>query len=485
MSTSKNLLKQTAIYGLATVFPRVFSFILVPLYTHVLPKEEYGEMSLVFSWMVLFNVVLAYGMETSFFRFFNKESEPNAVFNTAILSILGTSLLFLGVALLFQNPVADLMRIDATYIVYTIWILVLDALVIVPFSKLRADQKPIRYAVIKIANVALNLGLNVFFLIYLPKLVSAPNFGFLDFIYIPNFQIGYIFVSNLIASGITFLILLPHYFQISWKMNWDLWKKMMRYGSPILVAGIAFSVNETFDRILLDWLLPPDIAKAQIGAYSACYKLALFMTLFATAFRLGIEPFFFSHAKSKNAPQTYSLITQYFVIFGAIILIVVVVFADFLKLIMIRDSSYFEAMQIVPLIIIANLFLGIYHNLSVWYKLTDKTMMGAYISLAGASVTLMLNYLLIPVIGYFGSALATVSAYGLMMTLSFFIGKKYYPIPYNTTKIMGYLSVSIVGSLVHFYFFRENYIVGTLFLLIFSFFVYKNEKSTLQALLKR
>jgi O-antigen/teichoic acid export membrane protein len=485
LSTSKNLLKQTAIYGLATVFPRVFSFVLVPLYTHVLPKEEYGEMSLVFSWMVLFNVVLAYGMETSFFRFFNKESEPNAVFNTAILSILSTSLLFLGVALLFQNPVANLLRIDATYIVYTIWILVLDALVIVPFSKLRADQKPIRYAVIKIANVAINLGLNVFFLIYLPKLISASNFGFLDFIYLPNFQIGYIFISNLIASGLTFLILLPHYFQISWKMNWDLWKKMMRYGSPILVAGIAFSVNETFDRILLDWLLPPDIAKAQIGAYSACYKLALFMTLFATAFRLGIEPFFFSHAKSKNAPQTYSLITQYFVIFGAIILIVVVVFADLLKLIMIRDSSYFEAMQIVPLIIIANLFLGIYHNLSVWYKLTDKTMMGAYISLVGASVTLLLNYFLIPEIGYFGSALATVSAYGLMMTLSFFIGKKYYPIPYNTTKIMGYLSVSIVGSLLHFYFFRENYLIGTLFLLTFSFFVYKNEKQTLLALLKR
>lgn len=435
--------------------------------------------------MVLFNVVLAYGMETSFFRFFNKESEPNTVFNTAILSIFGTSLLFLIVALLFKNSVADLLRIDASYIVYTIWILVLDALAIVPFSKLRADQKPMRYAMIKIANVVVNLTLNLFFLIYLPKIVANSSLSFFELIYIKDFQIGYIFISNLIASGLTFLILLPHYFRITWRMNWNLWKKMMRYGSPILVAGIAFSINETFDRIFLDWLLPPDVAKAQIGAYSACYKLALFMTLFATAFRLGIEPFFFSHAKNKNAPQTYALITQYFVIFGSLILIVVIVFADVLKHFMIRDSSYFEAMNIVPLVIVANLFLGIYHNLSVWYKLTDQTKMGAYISIVGAAVTLGVNYILIPKIGFLGSAIATVLAYGIMMVVSYRLGAKYYPIPYHKSKIFGYLFFSIAGSMVHFYFFRENYFVGIAFLLIFSFFVFKNEQRTLATLLKK
>lgn len=484
MSTSKNLLKQTAIYGLATVFPRVFSFVLVPLYTHVLPKEEYGEMSLVFSWMVLFNVVLAYGMETSFFRFFNIETKPKTVFNTAILSIGGTTLIFLGVALLIKNSVANFFQIKIDYIVFTIWILVLDALVIVPFSKLRADQKPIKYALIKISNVLINLGLNIFFLIFLPKITATHEAPFFDLIYIENFEIGYIFVSNLIASGLTFVILLPHYFQISLKINWNLWKKMMRYGSPILIAGIAFSINETFDRILLDLLLPADIAKAQIGAYSACYKLGLFMTLFATAFRLGIEPFFFSHAKNKNAPQTYALITQYFVVFGSLILIVVVVFADVLKSFMILDSSYYEAMSIVPLIIVANLFLGIYHNLSVWYKITDQTKIGAYISVAGAFVTLVLNFILIPKIGFLGSAIATVFAYGIMMILSYFLSRKYYPIPYHKSKILGYLFFSIAGSMIYFYFFRENYFIGISFLIFYTFSIFKYEKAMFIKLFK-
>uniref|UniRef100_UPI004049A902 oligosaccharide flippase family protein n=1 Tax=Flavobacterium sp. TaxID=239 RepID=UPI004049A902 len=485
MSTSKKLLKQTAIYGLATVLPRVFSFILVPLYTKILPKEEYGEISIIFSWMVLFNVVLAYGMETSFFRFFHSDKDSNQVFNTSILSVFWTSISFLIAALLFRNTLASLLDIDVTYITYTIWILVLDALVIIPFSKLRAEQKPLFYTIIKICNVAVNLGLNVFLLVYLADLATENPDSFWASIYVENFEIGYVFISNLIASGLTFLVLSNHYYGLTWKINFALWKKMMRYGWPILVAGIAFSINETFDRILLDHLLPPETAKAQIGAYSACYKLALFMTLFATAFRLGIEPFFFSHAKNKNAPQTYALITQYFVIFGSLILIVVVVFADLLKLIMIQDASYHEAMNVVPLIIMANLFLGIYHNLSVWYKLTDKTKMGAYISIVGAMVTLALNFLLIEKISYLGSAIATVSAYGIMMLISYRLGSKYYPIPYNKTKIFGYLSVSVVGSLIHFYFFRENYVIGVLFLLIFSFFVYRNEKQTLLALLKR
>jgi O-antigen/teichoic acid export membrane protein len=485
LSTSKKLLKQTAIYGLATVLPRIFSFILVPLYTNILPKEEYGEISIIFSWMVLFNVVLAYGMETSFFRFYHGDNDGKNVFNTAILSVFWTSISFLVGALLFRNTLASWLQLDVAFITYTIWILVLDALVIVPFSKLRAIQKPLSYAFIKMSNVAVNLGLNIFLLLYLPVLASENPDSFWASIFIEKFEIGYIFISNLIASGLTFLVLSRHYFGLTWKIDAILWKKMTRYGLPILVAGIAFSVNETFDRILLNYLLPAETAKSQIGAYSACYKLALFMTLFATAFRLGIEPFFFSHAKNKNAPQTYALITQYFVIFGSLILIVVVVFADLLKLIMIPNASYYEAMKVVPLIIMANLFLGIYHNLSVWYKLTDKTKMGAYISIVGAIVTLSLNFLLIEKLSYLGSAIATVAAYGVMMVISYGLGKKHYPIPYDMTKILAYLTTSVVGSVLHFYFFRENYVIGVLFILIFSFFVYRNEKQTLKALLKR
>ena len=254
---------------------------------------------------------------------------------------------------------------------------------------------------------------------------------------------------------------------------------------PILIAGIAFSINETFDKILLDWLLPPNIAKSEVGAYSACYKLALFMTLFSTAFRLGIEPFFFSHAQNKNAPKTYATITEYFVIFGSVILLGVVVFADVLKTFMIMNTSYYEAMKVVPLIVLANLFLGIYHNLSVWYKLTDQTKMGAYISVIGALITLGLNVLLINPFSYMGSAFATLAAYGSMMFLSLYLGSKYYPIPYNLKKMTGYLGSSIIFSVVYFYFYRENYFVGIGFLMIFLFFVYRNEKKQFVSILKR
>ncbi|MFZ0490121.1 MAG: polysaccharide biosynthesis C-terminal domain-containing protein, partial [Salegentibacter sp.] len=360
------------------------------------------------------------------------------------------------------------------YIQLAIWILLLDALVIIPFAWLRASEKPMRYAIIKIINVAVNLGLNVFFLLYMEDLAKTNKL--FQAIYVPDFKISYVFISNLIASGLTLLMMLPFYFRIQFSFNSALWKKMMKYAFPVLIAGVAFSVNEVFDRIMLDYLLPQNIARSEIGAYSACYKLALFMTLFATAFRLGIEPFFFSHAESKNAQKTYAQITNYFVVFGAIILLSVIVFADLLKVILIQDDSYWRAMEIVPLILLANLFLGIYHNLSVWYKITDRTKFGGYISLAGALLTIILNVILIPVIGYTGSAIATLAAYGLMMVLSFYFGQKHYPIPYNMKKIGGYLFVSILFSILSFYVFRGNYFVGIPLLLLFMGIVYFYEK---------
>ncbi len=237
-----------------------------------------------------------------------------------------------------------------------------------------------------------------------------------------------------------------------------------------MVAGLAFAVNEHFDKILLGYLLPENLAKSEVGAYSACYKLGLFMVLFATAFRLGIEPFFFSHAKNENAPQTYALITKYFVILGSLILLGVIVFADVLKLMLLHDKAYWEAMKVVPLIILANFFLGIYNNLSVWYKLTDQTKIGAYISIVGAIVTLVLNYFLIPKYSYYGSAIATISAYGSMMLISYILGNKYYPIPYDMNKIGAYLGVSIVFSIFHFTDSERNYYVGIP--LTFNFYVH-------------
>ncbi|MEO8934283.1 MAG: polysaccharide biosynthesis C-terminal domain-containing protein [Xanthomarina sp.] len=486
MSTLKSLFKQTFIYGLATVLPRMLSFLLVRLHTDesVLKSvADYGDVSLIYSYFVLFNVVLAYGMETAFFRFFHKEEEASTVVGTSTISLIISSILFFVFAFVFQNQIANFIDIKVEYINLVIWILLLDALVIIPFAWLRANAKPIKYALIKILNVAINLGLNLFLLLWLKDLAAQSSV--LTSIYKPDFEINYIFIANLVASAVTLFLMLPFYFKIKYTFNANLWKRMMFYAFPVLIAGVAFSINETFDRILLDKLLPENIAKTEIGMYSACYKLGMFMTLFVTAYKLGVEPFFFSHANSENPQKNYAKILEYFVIFGAIILLGVVVFADVLKVILIGDEAYWQAMVIVPIILLANLCLGIYHNLSVWYKVTDRTKYGAYISVFGALLTLALNFWLIPKISYVGSAIATLSAYSCMMVVSYYYGKKYYPIPYNFKKIGWYLGLSIGLSALTFYGFRGNYVVGISALVVFLTLVFQFEKNDLKKLLKQ
>ncbi len=468
---------------MATVLPRMLSFLLVPLYTDQLPTEEYGKVSIIFSYLVLFNVLLAYGMETAFFRFFSKESDKEKVVSTSAISMAISSFIFLVIALLLKEEISVWTDIKLEYINLVIWILLLDALVIIPFSWLRAKERPIRYAIIKISNVAINFGLNVFFLLYLKQL--SFHFSVIDWICKDDYEISYIFISNLIASGFALLVLLPFYTNIKYSFDAVLWKKMMKYAMPILIAGIAYSINETFDRILLDKLLPENVAEHMVGVYSACYKLALFMTLFATAFRLGIEPFFFNYAGNKNAPETYARITKYFVILGSFIFLFVIVFVHVLKIAFLRDASYWEAVKIVPFILLANFCLGIYHNLSVWYKVTDRTRFGAYISVCGAIITLLLNFLLIPEYTYVGSAIATLAAYGTMMLLSWYFGKKYYPIPYDLKKIGMYLALSIGFSIISFYIFDSNYVISIPLLLVFLVILYASEKKELKQLLKR
>jgi O-antigen/teichoic acid export membrane protein len=493
MSLYKNLLKQTAIYGLATVIPRMMSFFLTPLYTSagVLNRAEYGKVTELFAYMIFFNVILAYGMETAFFRFYNKEENKKSVIETTTISIFWTTISFFCIAMLMRGQLAEWSGFEVKYVTYTIWIVVLDALVIVPFSELRARQRPMKYAIIKIGNVALNVGFNIFFLIFLPRIAKGDVGRFFHTIYIEDFEIGYVFISNIIASAATLIALSGSYFHSKWQYDKGLWKRMLQYGWPILFAGIAFAINEQFDKILLGKLLPADIAHEEVGVYSACYKLGLFMVLFRTAYTLGIEPFFFSHAGKENAKQTYATVTKYFVIFGSLIQLIVIVTADILKVFVVRNPAYWEAMKVVPLIILANFFLGIYTNLSVWYKLIDKTHVGAWISLAGAAVTLVLNFALIPLFesqggnGYMGSAIATIAAYGTMMIISYVMGSKAYPIPYDMKRIGSYLGVSVVFSVISFYIFRENYYVGAALIALFMYFIYYNEKDTLQRIIKR
>lgn len=430
-------------------------------------------------WFAVINVFLAYGMETAFFRFYTSEEEKEKVASTSLISLIISTIAFFILALLFQDNLANVFNIELRYIKYVIFILALDALAIIPFAWLRANERPMRYAGIKILNVAINLGLNIFFLLLLPNLAQENPESLSAALFVPDFEISYILIANVIASTATLILVGKAYFKVPYIFDRVIWKKMLKYALPVMIAGIAFTINEVFDRYLLSELLPQDIAKSEMGKYSACYKIALFMTLFATAFRLGIEPFFFSHATSENPQRAYAQITNYFVILGSLILLAVVVFADLLKIILI-DEAYWEAMPIVPILILAGFFLGIYHNLSVWYKVTDRTRFGAFISIIGAILTITINYMFIPVIGYYASGIATLTAYGVMMVLSYFIGRRYYPIPYNLRKIIFYLMLSITLAGLSFYVFNRNLVVGSLFLLVFLVLVYKMENQRLK-----
>lgn len=484
MSLFKKLFKQTFIYGLATVLPRVLSVLLVPLYVHVLKPEEYGIYSSLIAFLILGNVILSYGMETAFFRFINKkDTDQQKVQSTTLTSLTISSLLFLFFGLVFRNKIGAALDFKTEYITYSIWILTLDALVVLPFVWFRAMEKPMRYAVIKIGNVSVNLALNLFFLLWLP--VLAKNNVFWEGLWNPENKVAYVFIANLIASLLTLIVLLPLYFRIRFYFDLPIWKEMIRYAIPVLIAGIAFSINEAFDKILLKYLLPKDIAEIQVGLYAACYKIGMFMTLFITAFRLGIEPFFFNYSTAKNAKQTYAAITKYFSFFGSLILLAVIVYADIFKRILIPNSQYWEAMKIVPFILTANLFLGIYHNLSVWYKLTDRTGFGAVISMIAALITLGLNFLLIPSIGYMGSAIATLAAYGSMMVLSYLYGRKYYDVPYDVKRIGLYVLLAIGLSCVSFYLFPGNIWLGTTLLLMFAGMMTYTEKEEFLKIIKK
>ncbi|EDM45269.1 polysaccharide biosynthesis protein [unidentified eubacterium SCB49] len=477
----KKLFKQTFIYGLATVLPRAFAFVLVPLYTSVLEPASFGVYATLMAYIVLGNVLLSYGMETAFFRFINKEgANRSLVQSTALTSITATSIAVFVILYFLKDYIANYIGFDTRYVVWSIEILVLDALVVIPFVWFRANGKPLKYAFIKILNVIINLGFNLFFFMALPEideLVSLQQ--------VAKDPVDYIFWANIIASAATLIMVIPVYFNIKFKFNVVLWKQMIKYAYPVLIAGIAFSINEVFDKILLDYLLPKDIAETEVGVYAACYKLGVFMTLFATAFRLGIEPFFFNHAKEKNAKNTYAVITKYFTIFGCIIFLVVMVYIDILKEILIRNEAYWVAISIVPYILLANLCLGIYHNLSVWYKVTDRTRYGAYISVFGAIITLAVNFVLIPIISYKGAAIATLAAYGCMMLASYFLGRKYYRVPYEVKKIVTYILAAITFGSLAFYTFDRSLLIGTALLLVFLLGVFILEKKELKKMISK
>ena len=456
MTAIKRLAGQTAIYGIPSVLGRILSYLLVPLYTRVFLPGEYGTVNVFYSYASFLMVIVTYGMETAFFRFNEHETDRESVFSTAMISLTFSSILFLSLVSFYAGHIAQWIDYPnhKEYVVWFAWILALDALAAIPFAYLRAEHRPSRFATIKMTGIGINIGLNLFFLLLCPYVLShfPGSFPgrFIDLIYRPHWGIEYIFVSNLIASSITLIMLLPQISSVRWKIHPERWKRMLLYAFPLLFAGMAGIVNETFDRLLLRYLLPKDIASYQVGIYAACYKISILMTIFIQAYRYAAEPFFFAQAKEKDAKEVYAKIMDYFIIVVSLIFLVTMLYLnDFIMPILV-GKKYWEGKGVIPVLMMANLFLGVYYNLSIWYKLTGKTSWGAWLSLIGAIITLILNFWWIPlssehlIYGYYGSAWATFICYGAMMILSYLIGQKYFPVNYNLGKFTGYLGLSIL-----------------------------------------
>jgi O-antigen/teichoic acid export membrane protein len=482
LATIKQLLSQTAIYGLSSVLGRVLNFLLVPLYTKVFDKTEYGEVIILYSYTAILNVFLSYGMETSFFNFINKK-EKKSVFATAFISLLSTSLAFLLFAITFKKNIVSLISFEAhpEYVTYLIWVLVFDAITVIPFSRLRYLNKAFTFAIIKLTNIGLFIGLNLLFIVLIPKLIaSGVSFGnFTNILAKPN--LAMIFISNLIASAVTVIMLIPTFKGIDWNFDKKLWKQMLSYGWPILIAGTAGIINESMDKVFLSEMLPSEIAKGEVGIYGANYKISIFMTLFIQAFRMGVEPFFFAKAKDKDAKETYAFVMNFFVAIMAMIFLFIMVNLDLFKH-FIRNEEMWVGLDVVPILLLANLSLGIYLSLSVWYKVNDKTKYGALFSIIGAIITVAMNLWLIPTMSYFGSAWATLAAYASMMLMSYAVGQKHYKIPYNIKKIGLYLGMSIfLGVVVHRLFYG-NLLVGNIVLAMFVLMILFFESSQLRSI---
>ena len=484
MSALKRFFKDTIIYGIAAVLPRVINFLLVKVHTDALPTNNYAENTNFYIWAALFSVLLTFGMETAFFRFYKAEKHKDSLISTAFISIFVSAILFVVIAFLLFDFFIQIFDFDGNplQLKLLIGILALDTLAVIPFAYLRASNRPIKYTTIKLINVAIIVSINLLFLKYIPQfLASGKDIPiFLDTLFNSTAIVNFIFIANSVGSAISLLLLVPYLLKFNWSFNTVLLKKMLSYSWPIAIAGIAYVINENLDKILIGKL----IGKDAMGIYAACYKLAIFMNLYIMAFRLGAEPFFFNHADKKDAKETYAKILNYFIIIGSLVFVGIVVFIDILKQLFINEA-YWEAIVIVPIVLLANLFLGVYHNLAIWYKLTDKTRFAMLFSIIGAIITILMNVILIPKIGFIASAWATLLAYGSMMVLSYFIGKKYYPVPYNLNKSGSYLVASILISFISFQYFRENYLVSIGFVLAFGILIFWNEKKELFAILKR
>jgi O-antigen/teichoic acid export membrane protein len=478
-------------YGLSSIAARFISYLLTPYLTLKLTGAAYGEQAIVYSFIPFLNVIVTHGMETAYFRFGSKENEEK-IYHTSSFSMIIVTALVVSCLLIWGAPIASLLQISLhpEYIKLLAWVVALDALTTIPFSKLRLEGRPKKYAFIKVGGILINIIATYAFISILPEYATAHKESFIAGWYVKGFEVGYILIANILQNIFVLLLLQKEIRSLRFNIDYKLWGQMMLYALPLILVGFGGMINETMDRIMLGWWAnggSPEANKELVGTYSACYKLAILITISIQAFRMGAEPFFFKQAQSDNAQKTYARVMKFFVITLCVMFLGVVLYLDIWKL-FIRNPNMYAGLKVVPILLVANMFLGIYYNLSIWYKLSNKTMAGAWITLLGAAITIGINFLLIPRYGYMASAWATFFCYGTMMIVSYKWGQKVYPIPYATKKLIAYFVITLLLYSINLFILwvssnkAFNYLFASILLLGFIGFVVKIEKKELKSI---
>lgn len=490
MNPLKKLASQTAIYGLPTIVGRLLNYLLTPLYTYNFSTGEFGTVTSAYAYVSFLLVFLTYGMETALFRFSQTESDKQKVYTTSLISLFISSTIFIIAVSACAPSISETIKFSGhpEYVVWFAIIIGTDALAAVPFAKLRELGKAKRFALIKTINICINIGLNLFFILFCKHIYESSSSALkplVDKIYYPEIGIGYVFISNLIASLVTLLLLSPEIFRVRYVFDSPLWKRMMRYALPLLLAGLAGMVNETLDRILLTHMLPGKEAMVQTGIYGACYKVSIIMTIFIQTFRFAAEPFFFSHSKEKDSKKTYADVMKFFVIVCSIIFLGTMMNIHWIQYFA-GTAEFRTGIKVVPILLLANMFLGIFFNQSIWYKLTGQTHYGAFLTIFGAVITISLNVYWIPRIGYMGCAWATLICYASMMIVSYFLGNKQFPVNYDLKRILGYLGLSLTLYMISVFVQTEstamNLLINNFMLIGFIGVAWKLEKNNIKKL---
>lgn len=490
MSKFKQLAGETAIYGISSIVGRFLNFLLTPFYTKVVFNDllpQYGIITELYSYVVFFLIFLTFGLETGYFRFVQDKDFEKKVFPTISSTLFFSSLIFIGLVFIFINPISSALQYSnhKEFIQILAIIVAIDAFSAIPFAKLRQLSKSKRFAILKIVNISVNIGCNILFFLIIPKFYYIK---WIKDIFDIEYIVIYVLISNLIASIVTLILLIPEIISEKFSFDFKLIKTILPYSIPIVLAGLAGQTNEIIDRPLLKYLLtiPDSITNqvdinnyvmSQMGIYGANFKLAVIITLFIQAFRYAFEPMFFKHGKGNESKQTYADIMKYFIIFCLLMFLTISLYIDVFKYFI--GSNYWEGLQIVPIILMSQVLLGILFNLSLWYKLTDKTIYGLLITGIGAVITVLSNFILIPIYGYVGAAWSHVICYSTIVTVSYFLGRKFYKVPYNLKSIFIYISLAIllyfVSTLLHFEYLVLQIAVNTVLLFVFLAIIFKKE----------